>query len=314
MSYSQKQSLQTLQKLIRLNKNSEAGFRIASIGVKNRGLKALLKSYAQQRAQFAEELHEEAKRLGQESQLSGSMLGGLHRGWILIKAAMTLGAHATETVVLREADRGEQYAVKQYAAALEREDDSQIESIITRQQEAVINTAQLIHDMRGNGNGRIVVRLFDGSDDVDKAVAALRDAGFDKSGIDTRVFNLATTPYPMQKSRQAIRETAVAGGMLGAVLGLLLGIASGAGILFIPNLELAMVTFILIVIAGLATGAGIGAFIGSIIGVGSLEEDEILYQRSLKNGQILMLVRTENERAREASRIMRKVNLARAAG
>lgn len=311
MSQSHKQSLQTMKQLIRLNKNSEAGFRIAAVGVTNRGLKALLKSYALQRAQFAAELAAEVEKHGAKPKSSGNILGELHRGWILIKAAMTLGAYATESVVLAEANRGEGYALKQYESALKKELDPEIREIIVRQYETVKHTAVQVNKMKGDENGRLLVRLFDNETDAEKALAALQSAGFDNSHIQKQIFNL-TGQYPVQEARHTIRESAVAGGLMGALLGLILGVFSGGGILFIPNLEIALATFLLIVLAALFSGAAIGAFLGAIIGYGSLEDDQILYQRSLEQGQILMQVQTQPARAREASRIMRQINLARA--
>lgn len=80
-----------------------------------------------------------------------------------------------------------------------------------------------IAEMKGNPDGRLVVRLFEGDADIRRAAQALHDAGYARESIST-----------------------------------------------------------------------------------------FLYQNSIRPGQILMLVRTDNNRAADASVIMRQVNLARA--
>ena len=51
-----KQGATELNKLIKISRDGEDGFRVVAESVRNRGLKALFKTYAQQRSQFVSEL------------------------------------------------------------------------------------------------------------------------------------------------------------------------------------------------------------------------------------------------------------------
>ncbi len=70
----------TLNQLIRLNIAAELGFETAAEHVKNRGLKLYLKRYAQQRAQFVDELQQELTRWGGALRIARNPLAALHRG------------------------------------------------------------------------------------------------------------------------------------------------------------------------------------------------------------------------------------------
>ena len=118
MAISNARSVAVLNDLSRLCKDSEKGFKVAAESVDNRGLKMLFKTYAQQRAQFAAELAQEVERLGSKVTAGSSFLAVLHRGWIDIRAAMTIGPQNMENFVLSEALRGDGAALQRYDPAL----------------------------------------------------------------------------------------------------------------------------------------------------------------------------------------------------
>jgi len=308
--------LQTLNQLLNLNQASEQGFRIAAESVKNRGLKALLKGYAQQRSYFAAELNDEISRLGGESRTSRNLLGTLHRGWLIIKAAMTIGRQATEAVVLSESHRGETYAVKQYETALKRPFPPEIRTLLTRQQEAIIAACDQIQSLHGQESDRLVVRLFEDEDEVRKASEALKQAGFSGESIQTLVLN-PTSRYENNAVLNTAVEAAGAGALSGALLGSLLGLIAGVGLLFIPDVEMSLsgsvwAALALIVLVGLLIGGLFGGLFGLIIGQDATEQDSYLYANSTRKGQILMMVCAEPARVEEATAIMRQTKLAHA--
>lgn len=312
-----RRAAEQLNQLIRLNEDSKEGFRIAAESVKNRGLKALLKAYARQRAEFARELQAEVKQLNGQPRQRGTVLGGLHRGWIVIKAALTIGPENTENVVLAEAERGEKYALARYEAALKQSLPPAIRATVERQAQAVKAVAGQIAEMKGNSDGRLVVRLFEGDADVRRAAQALHDAGYPRESISTLVFNHAISVYENDREGNTLVETTGAGGLSGALAGALLGFAAGLATLLIPDVGMAFATTMagtlaIVTFVGLAIGALFGALFGALIGLGTVEQDTYLYQNSLRPGQILMLVRTDSKRATEAALIMQRVNLARA--
>jgi uncharacterized protein (TIGR02284 family) len=153
-----------LNDLSRLCKDSEKGFRVAAESVDNRGLKMLFKTYAQQRAQFAAELGQEVERLGGQARYdrgSGSFLAVLHRGWIDIRAAMTIGQQNSEDFVLAEAVRGEKAAVQQYEKSLKNDLPAAIKTVVERQYARIKEVREQVMRMCANASTRLVVRLFD---------------------------------------------------------------------------------------------------------------------------------------------------------
>lgn len=114
----QKSARKTLSNLVQILHDGQEGFRKASEGVKDSQLKELFGRFSLQRAQFAGQLEEELRGLGEhDAQDEGTTLAGkAHRVWIDLKAAVTgSDAHA----ILSEAERGEDAAVAAYKEALE---------------------------------------------------------------------------------------------------------------------------------------------------------------------------------------------------
>ncbi len=318
MSATHNRAIAALNQLVKLSHNSEAGFRVTAENVNNRGLKTLLKAYAKQRALFAEELHAEVIRLGGVVKKRRSVLGMTHRGWILIKASLTLGEHNVEQVVLAEAHRGERYAQKQYKQALQQELPAATHALLERHYETLQAVGQQIFDMAVNPDYRLVVRLFNSDADVDKAENALQEAGFSQKAISTMVFNTAVSQYQINAKRSTVLEMMAIGSLGGAVMGGLVGLMMGLGIWLMPSLGMSSMTGsapintvgILIVI-GAVIGALFMTFAATLMGLSASEQDAYLYDDSLKNGQTLLMVFTDPGHADEAADIMHQVNLAR---
>lgn len=131
-------TIDTLNKLIAVCKDSEAGYQAATDDTKDLELKAIFARLAHQRADFAAELQLAVKRLGGTPRDSTTVGGSLHRGWIELKAALTRNdAHA----VLSECERGEDVAVAAYREALA---DGPLESthrLIVSTQSAAVQAA-----------------------------------------------------------------------------------------------------------------------------------------------------------------------------
>ncbi len=302
--------ISVLNRLLNLNRISEQGFRIAAESVKNRGLKVLLKAYARQRANFAAELNDEILRLGGRPRYSRNLLGTLHRGWLIIKAAMTIGRAATEAVVLSESHRGEMYAVRQYKLALKRPFSPETHTILTRQQETVMAACAQVQSLHGRERERLVVRLFENEGEAAQATEALKQGGFLDENIQTIVFPPASR-YENDAAFSTAVEAAGAGALSGSLIGSLLGVAAGVGLLFAPDVEMSLngsvwVAMALIVLVGLLIGGMFGGLFGAIIGQDAVELDAYLYANSMLEGQILMMICTEPNRAEEAMAIMRR--------
>jgi len=71
--------------------------------------------YAQQRAEYADQLQTEVRRLSGEPALKGTLTGALHRGWMNMKALVTGG---DEDAVIDECEAAELETKQAYQRAL----------------------------------------------------------------------------------------------------------------------------------------------------------------------------------------------------
>ncbi len=307
-----KQANKILNRLIRVSKDGEAGFRVASESVRNRGLKALFKSYAQQRAQFVQDLQTEVERRGYSPRQKGSFLASIHRGWINIKAAMTIGPQKTEEVVIAEVHRGEKTAIRNYLSALGQTLPSESAQIIQDQYAAIGQVSARIDRLKGNSGKRMVIRLFDQEVAVRLAIEELQKRGFPKESISRIDMEKEVTIYQGEEANSTVGESASAGALGGTIIGALIGLIAGFGSTIVPNMDLSMDASVPgALVIGLLIGAGVGAVIGTLLGAligqGVSEEDEYLYADTIAHGSILLCVETGTQQADEAAGVMRQV-------
>lgn len=129
----------TLNDLIEICKDGQDGFRDAAENVKSPELKALFSKYSLQRSKFAGDLQQLVTELGEEPEKTGSIASAIHRGWIDLKSAFTQGS---DHAILAECERGEDFAVSAYRAALTEEIPAHIRAVISSQNDEV----QMAHD------------------------------------------------------------------------------------------------------------------------------------------------------------------------
>lgn len=305
--------IRRLNRLYRLCRAGEKGFEVVARNASNRGLKVVLKSYAQQRAQFANELGEEILRLGGEVSERRSFRGVVHRGRIEIRAALTIGAHNEENVCLGEAMHGENAVVKAYKECLDHDMPAETRKLIELQFEKVQKARDQVDLLRGHSGDRLVVRLFDSGTDADAAIEALKQADFDPSAIDVVDVKEVTSVY--EGEGISANDALVSGAIGGGLWGIIIGAAAGVGALFIPGMGTMVAdsrfgTWLAITLAGLIVGAFFGLILGFLIGHGVSEADSYLYDESVRYGTKLLQLLTNNDRAPEAARILHQVNAA----
>lgn len=302
-------------RLLRINNASEKGFNLAAVNVKNRGLKLILKSFAQERAEYTMELSQLVASTGGKTVEGSGWLARLHRGWINIKAAMTIGQVQTESVVLAEVSRGERAARQAYQRALEQPLPSEVQSVVQRQYEGLRAAEQQIRQLRGRDGQRMVVRLFDSEEDAQSATAALADAGYPDSRIERQRMEELVVAYDAQGEGNTTSESTLAGAVVGAGLGVVLGLVAILSAWMAPGGALADISALqtgaTILLGALVAGLAIGGLIGVIIGVGVAQEDEYRYSDSLARGALLLMVKTSETDAARAGEIMKAVNARR---
>ena len=142
--------ISTLNNLIETCKDGQEGFKDAAEGIDRSDIKSLFFEYSQQRAQFAGELQSLVQSLGGDPEISGSVAGALHRGWINIKSAVT---GRDESNILAECERGEDSAKNAFKEALEEPLPANVTEVIQRQYEAVLSAHDRIKALRDATSG-----------------------------------------------------------------------------------------------------------------------------------------------------------------
>ena len=125
-----------LNDLIQTCKDGQQGFVDAAHHVQDARVKSMFLEFSQQHSMFAGELQQEVTRLQGEPEKSGSTMGALHRSWIDFKAKIS---GQSDQGVIREAERGEDEAIKAYQRAMEKMLPDDIRVTLERQLQAVVN-------------------------------------------------------------------------------------------------------------------------------------------------------------------------------
>lgn len=314
MTASNRQLVNTLNRLYRICQAGARGFEVVAENVSNRGLKVLLKTYAQQRAQFARELEDAIHHLGGDTTRRRSIRGIIHRGRIDIKATLTIGQQDVEDVVLREAVLGERAAIGTFRRALQEEFPAETRAMIEQQAREIQAVTDQVELLCGRSGRRLIIRLFDSDEALEEAVEILEDNGFStEDNLDTIALDEVTGAYEGNVQATSVDETIVSGAVGGAIFGSIFGAVAGVSILLFPGLESMMQmaaqnAWALVALAGTVVGAFFGVILGFLVGLGVAEEDRYLYDDSLKHGAKLMMLETDSDRAREVTQLMHRVS------
>ena len=135
----------TIHHLIERCKDGEKGYKTASEDVEDKDLKDLFRKYAVQRDSMITELQDQLHKLGTSDDESSSIEGTVHRAWIDLKSALT---SRDRKRVLEECERGEDYAVKAYQEALDKNLPSELKAVVQQQYQDVKHAHDHIRSLR----------------------------------------------------------------------------------------------------------------------------------------------------------------------
>jgi len=150
---------------------------------------------------------------------------------------------------------------------------------------------------------KTVVGVFDSHDQAEKAVAELRQSGFDTNEISIVAKEQHGQDAQGDTTMGMSMGTVTDGTTTGGVLGGLAGLALGAGALAIPGLGPVVAAG---PIAGMLSGAATGGIAGGLIDWGIPEEQGRKYEQEVKQGKILAAVRAHEEKIEAAAEIFRR--------
>ena len=162
-------------------------------------------------------------------------------------------------------------------------------------------------------NYRRAVGVFQRREDVESALRALKDDGFDMDNVSLLAKDLdgvEGAEEVTEKHGNEASEGAGIGATTGTVLGGIGGFLVGAGVLAIPGVGPVLaagvgISEIAATLAGAGIGAAAGGIIGALVGLGIPEEKAKVYEDRIKAGEYLLMVTGVEDRVEKAATILR---------
>ena len=145
------------------------------------------------------------------------------------------------------------------------------------------------------GKNTAVFGIYTDRSSVDRAVEALKTAGFSNNDVSA-LFpeNKGTKDFAHEKNTKA-PEGATTGAGTGALLGGGLGWLAGIGALAIPGLGPFIAAGpIMAALAGAGVGGAVGGLTGALVGMGIPEYEAKRYEGRVKDGGILLSVHSDS--------------------
>lgn len=112
-------TMESLNDLIVLNRDSVEGYKLAAEHTENEQLKTMFERLAQERHDVVGKLSMHVANLGGDPDTTGSVAGMFHRAWINIKSAVT----SDDEEIIEECIVGEETLRDRYEEVLTRTDD-----------------------------------------------------------------------------------------------------------------------------------------------------------------------------------------------
>jgi uncharacterized protein (TIGR02284 family) len=134
-----------LNDLIETCKDGEKGYLEASEEIENAYHRMLLVEFARLRGHCAHQLQSVVRDLHAEPDHRGSVAGAFHRGWIDFRKRVRGSADA---IVLKECERGEEAALKNYEHALNSEIPSELRELLLSHERQIQLALNHIRAMR----------------------------------------------------------------------------------------------------------------------------------------------------------------------
>ncbi|MGA8430559.1 MAG: quinol:electron acceptor oxidoreductase subunit ActD [Candidatus Sulfotelmatobacter sp.] len=158
------------------------------------------------------------------------------------------------------------------------------------------------------GKNTAVFGIYTDRSSVDRAVEALKTAGFSNSDVSVLLPEKQDTKDFAHEKNTKAPEGATTGAGTGALLGGGLGWLVGIGALAIPGLGPFIAAGpIMAALAGASVGGAVGGLTGALIGMGIPEYEAKRYEGRVKDGGILLSVHSDSsEETKKAKDILQR--------
>lgn len=296
------------QELYNICKRSEKNLHAASEQMQNRGLKGLLKGFAQQRRRFARRLNDIGEQIGFNLSDPPSIRNRLERGWMDLRIAMIVGRANRQEAAIAECAEGERELLQAYEKVRRLPIPEFAQSEIQEQHESVQNVAQWLH--RLSDGEKWIVRLYNNRREANGAVEQLKSSGFAENQIKvTPVQQLGLYADDDEERVHSTIDTMLAGTLFVAVIGAVLGLIAGfIRPLFDPAFPATPVDVWTSALGSSFVGALIGASFGSLFGVllgqGVSEDDASVARRITQQDAVIVSVETTDGNYSNAAEIL----------
>lgn len=140
------ETISLLNGLIEICRDGNQGFQEAAQNIESAQIKLYFLEQGRTRAQFLGELQQEVRSLGGEPDNAGSTAAAMHRAWIDVKAALGGG----DSAIVAACETGEDFAVKEYEGALQKQLPANLRAVIERQYESVKHAHDQVRDWRNS--------------------------------------------------------------------------------------------------------------------------------------------------------------------
>jgi hypothetical protein len=287
---------QILSRLSQACFDSQESYAYAAQHTRNRGLKLVLKSYAQERAQFQEQL----RRFAPESLPLGAhgTDSALGRGWASMRAWFTIRRQSRQRVLMQKALESDKAVIVAYEDALRQQLPPDVMTQVRDQLAALYQAERRLTSLAApRRDGALLVRLYERPEQVVQVVSALEGAGVQRDQVFVADVD-HLDPYVNDKpDRERARwETMLAAALVGAVIGCLIVLPFAIALrIYFPQLNGLVAnspTGVLIeyLVGGALVGAIFGLYFSIFIGQDIVEDDAYFYEQSLENGKVLIAV------------------------
>jgi len=139
-------TISCLNGLIETCRNGQLGYAEAARLVDDTRLQTIFEGYSKERAGFVKALQAEVEKLGGKPAESGSLGAALHRGWMELKAAATLGSGGA---ILAACETGEDSAWTHYREATDSGLSGASRALVDKQWEKVKEAIAHLQHLQG---------------------------------------------------------------------------------------------------------------------------------------------------------------------
>lgn len=163
----------------------------------------------------------------------------------------------------------------------------------------------------------LILSVFRYQEDAEDAIDELKDAGFNPKDFSIIMKDRELATDLAESTGTRVADSAATGATTGGIVGGLAGLLIGIGAITIPGIGAVLIAGPLVsalgitgtaaaTISGALTGVVAGGIIGALVGLGIPREEAEYYERTIKEGGILLAVPTHHDNDKRVKDILER--------